>query len=87
MAKITYTATLPDGEVVTRKSHRTYTHIVAGFQTDHGYWVEGFSGSEAIAQKRAASAAGRILPYSKTKATPNGEREFESVTIIPLVIS
>lgn len=28
MPKTTYTATLPNGEVVTRKTERTYTHVV-----------------------------------------------------------
>lgn len=30
MKKTTYTATAPDGTVVTRTTHRTYTHVIVG---------------------------------------------------------
>ena len=34
--KTTYTATLPGGELATRKSVRTYTHLVAARHNSYG---------------------------------------------------
>jgi len=60
----TYTATLPNGEAVTRKSARIYTHavVVEGFMnTRKGQHEEepgllNWCGSEALAQKAADKA-------------------------------
>lgn len=42
--KTTYTVTLPDGTTATRKTHRTYTHIVA--------WCDTTETQAALWQKR-----------------------------------
>jgi hypothetical protein len=37
MKKHTYFAVLPDGRIVTRTTHRTYTHVIIGKHADW-YW-------------------------------------------------
>jgi hypothetical protein len=68
-AATTYTATLPNGETVTRKSKRTYTHFYAkklkpeitdatairNVGTDWNFG--GFSSSQALAEKAAAATS------------------------------
>lgn len=61
-----HTFILPDGREVKRTSeNRTYTHVVVGHKIDqHGqtvYWVEGWSGSEALARKTAAAVQHRLV--------------------------
>lgn len=56
-----FTATLPNGETVTRKSaSRTYTHIIAvkGWSTggDEEWGVLNWAGSATLAQKAAEKA-------------------------------
>lgn len=54
-----YTATLPCGRVVTRKSPRTYTHAVAALGKDgKGWWCEGWAGSESLAAARVRRLIG-----------------------------
>lgn len=56
-AKITYSAVLPDGKVVTRKSTRTYSHAVAvlhGMSREEAKWtVYSFNGRQDLAIKEA----------------------------------
>jgi hypothetical protein len=55
--KATYTATLPCGFTVKRKSDRVYTHIVAAICNEKNQWVYlGFCGSLALAKKLFASS-------------------------------
>lgn len=63
-----YSATLPDGRVVTRKSPRTYTHAIAAPMKDGtGWWVEGWAGSESLAAARVR----RLVGYGhKAQAIP-----------------
>lgn len=72
MAKIKYQATFADGTVITRTSHRTYTHawrIVRGapvrgeYLYKDGFTHTGFSGSAALAQKAIASERGRFEDF------------------------
>lgn len=71
--KTAYTATLPNGEKATRKSARTYTHLVAarnisydadieGKRTESADWhVIGWCGTAELAQKQASSAQGAVV--------------------------
>lgn len=69
----TYSATLPDGRVVTRKSDRTYTHVLALYDATTSRWCAvGFAGSEALALKTL-----------RAKVSRWGERVTES-RIIPV---
>ena len=53
MAKATtLTATLPDGQTVTRKTARSYTHLIAYRAPEGGAWFAGgWCGSLALAMK------------------------------------
>lgn len=57
-AKITYSVTLPDGNKVTRKSARRYTHACVILNTswdatEPSWGVASFNGDEDLAQKEA----------------------------------
>jgi hypothetical protein len=55
--KATYTATLPNGMIVSRKSDRVYTHIVAAICNESKDWVYlGFCGSLDLAKKLLVSS-------------------------------
>jgi hypothetical protein len=58
--KTSYTATLTDGKVITRKSERTYTHywrvIGIGETKGFAYRNGGFAGSLDLARKSKSSA-------------------------------
>lgn len=75
--KITYTATFSCGTVLTRKSHRVYTHAwrvprPGREPTDPYAAAAGFSGSRAL----AVSAAGQFSHYG----TPS---EIVAVAVLP----
>ena len=48
--KIKYSVVLPDGNIATRTSARTYTHAVVARDED-GWGVYGFNGSKVLAQR------------------------------------
>ncbi len=65
MKKQKLTATLPDGAIATRTTHRTYTHVIAGRLADHpnfegnGDWVVlGWAGRRELAEKRLDAEKG-----------------------------
>lgn len=79
--KHTYRVTLPDGKEYTRTTARTYTHAIAvrtegDAYSREGWWVWGYNGSEAIAQRESMRAARhstairevRILPIEQPRA-------------------
>ena len=51
MKKVKLTATLPNGEAVTRTTHRTYTNVIAASTFDGDWVVLGWAGSPAFAEK------------------------------------
>lgn len=76
--KTTYTATLPGGELATRKSVRTYTHLVAARHNSYGntkgdftesadWHVIGWCGTPELAQKQASSAQARVAISKKDR--------------------
>lgn len=81
--KTTYTFTLPDGQIVTRKSFRPYTHAWFAFDTRENSWyVGGFSSSRELAD-RAARAWATKNANQVAKGWPAfGER----VQVIPVEI-
>lgn len=70
------TATLPDGQAVTRRTARTYTHVVASHTTytdgtSTGWHAHGWCGRPELAQKQVAKlqgscTAGAEVPVSWT---------------------
>jgi hypothetical protein len=70
--KTTFTAILPNGEIITRNSKRTYTHFYAimknengrrdGLVISEGWHFGGFAGSKALAEK-GASAMGKMFDW------------------------
>ena len=74
MKPIKHTATLPDGRIVSRRSPRPYTHIVAGIHKSGKYtgqWcLVGWSQSEALAKARLKWASKFTLQPCVIPANP-----------------
>jgi len=82
MKKRKLTATLPDGGIATRTTHRTYTHVIASRKGDSKWRAEGWAGSITLAKKRLAAEQSDVrrgwLPWDYEVVNLDG-------TIVPLV--
>jgi hypothetical protein len=76
-----YTVTLPDGGVVTRTTHRTYTHVIIGKCPEKGmdskYCALTWAGTPALAMKAKQTEANKRyldpVPTGKFHKTTYGE--------------
>lgn len=87
MAKTTYTATLPNGETVTRKTERTYTHVVVSEVTWDGetsFFGAEWAGRPDLAQKNAAKWERNWAKQLNVRHSYIGTLTAYTVHIIPV---
>lgn len=90
MTKTTFTATLPNGEIRTRKTERTYTHVVvveSHYADGRVSFTKGeWAGRLDLAQKNAAKLEQAKARYMASTSLPAGwtRLNFYAVHIIPV---